>query len=90
MPGEAETDAAIFEYTLPGSGVRLYKNRIEQWRTLVPFLWKSRTTVPLRNVATVEKGATGAVTVVTNDGKRHRFVAGFQAERLRQAILELL
>lgn len=83
-------DAPVFEYKLPGSGVRLYENRIESWKAgMLPWAPK-RTVVPLRNISSVEKGLSGKVTVVTNDGKRHEFVAGFQSDKLRDAILQRL
>jgi len=81
-------DAPVFEYKLPGSGLRLYRNRIEKWQW--GMLGTKRETVLLRTVTTVSKGITGKVTVVTNDGKKHDFVAGLQSDKLRDAVLALL
>ena len=79
---------ALFEYTLPGSGVRLYGNRIEHWHR--GLFGTKREAIPLRNVARVEKGISGKVTVYTNDGHKYVLVAGMQADTLRDAILAAL
>jgi hypothetical protein len=83
-----QPEAPIFEYKLPGSGVRLYPNRIESWK--LGFMGMKRTTVPLRSVTAVDKGVTGKVTVTTADGRRHDYPTGFKAGELRDAILKLL
>lgn len=88
MTETEEAPVVLFEYKGPGFGVRLYKNRIEQWHSRL--LWTKREAVLLRNVASVEKGAQGKVRVIDTGGKRHDFTAGFQAEKLRQAILAAL
>jgi hypothetical protein len=82
-------DAPLFEHKLPGSGVALYPNRIEKWASRWP-LGEKRETILLRNVTTVTKGMQNKVTVTTNDGKKHDFVAGGQSNTLRDAILRLL
>jgi hypothetical protein len=83
--GEAETDTVLFEYKLPGSGVRVYANRVETWRRGV--FGTKRETILLRAVTAVEKGLSGKVTVRTADGKKHELVAGFQADKLRDVLL---
>jgi hypothetical protein len=83
-----QPDGPIFEYKLPGSGVRVYANRIEKWHR--GLLGTKREFIPLRNVSTVDKGMSGKVTVRTNDGRKHELVAGFQADKLRDVILALL
>lgn len=84
----ADEDAPVFEYKLPGSGVRLYRNRIERWQR--GLLGTKREFILLRTISTVDKGVSGKVTVRTNDGRTHELVAGFQSDKLRDAILTLL
>lgn len=86
-----DPDAPLFEFKPPGTGVRVYRNRIESWKPgLLPWAPK-RETVPLRNVASVDRGPlSGKVVVTTNDGRKHEYVAGFRAGDLRDAILRAL
>ncbi len=80
----------LARYKRFGFSMTVYPNRIEVKR--LAFLWLSRTTViPLKSVANVEKNtATNRLTVHTNDGKRHKFVTGFQTGKLYEAILGAL
>jgi len=79
----------IAEYKRTGFHLILYPNRLE---AVAGFGLTTKTVIPLRNVANVEKPVSlqGDIIVKTNDGKKHRFACMGDAKRMYEAILNAL